>query len=90
MLLISLGAPFPTPAAPVPPFCLCSPLVFDLSLAVDSASLATGGDTGGWKILHVYGSPMPNDTALSSDGTVMKVGRGRAAVHVGPAARRPK
>ncbi|PSC74536.1 Cell surface [Micractinium conductrix] len=50
-----------------------TPLVFDLSLAVDSASLATGGDTGGWKILHVYGSPMPNDTALSSDGTVMKI-----------------
>ena len=50
---------------------LRSPLVFDLALQVDAASLA-GGD--GWRILHVYGSPNPNDTALSGDGTVMRVG----------------
>ncbi len=46
--------------------------MFDLTLSVDPGSLvADGGD--GWRILHVYGSPNPNDTALSSDGTVMRV-----------------
>ncbi|KAL4458691.1 hypothetical protein ABPG75_013556 [Micractinium tetrahymenae] len=49
-----------------------TPLVFDLALSVDPGSLAAdGGD--GWRILHVYGSPNPNDTALSSDGTVMRI-----------------
>ncbi|KAL4420138.1 hypothetical protein ABPG77_010354 [Micractinium sp. CCAP 211/92] len=49
-----------------------TPLVFDLTLSVDPGSLvADGGD--GWRILHVYGSPNPNDTALSSDGTVMRI-----------------
>lgn len=31
-------------------------------------------DEAGWKILHVYGSPNPDETALNSDGTIMKVG----------------
>lgn len=31
----------------------------------------------GWRILHAYGTPNPQDTALSRDGTVMKVGLGR-------------
>ena len=47
-----------------------SPLVFDLALKLDPASLA-----GGWRILHAYGSPNPQDSALSEDGTVMKVRR---------------
>ena len=57
------------PPLPLPP---CRPLVFDLTLAVDNSSLA-GGDNG-WRVLHVYGSPNPNDTALSGGGTIMKVG----------------
>ena len=48
--------------------CLVSPLVFDLALKLDPASLAAG-----WRILHAYGSPNPQDSALSEDGTVMKV-----------------
>ncbi len=47
-----------------------TPLVFDLSLKVDPSSLA---GEGGWKILHVYGSPNPNDTALTGNGTIMNV-----------------
>ena len=34
--------------------CLVSPLVFDLALKLDPASLAAG-----WRILHAYGSPNP-------------------------------
>ncbi|KAL4458688.1 hypothetical protein ABPG75_013553 [Micractinium tetrahymenae] len=49
-----------------------TPLVFDLALSVDPGSLAADGGNG-WRILHVYGSPNPNDTALSSDGTVMRI-----------------
>ncbi|GAB4813065.1 hypothetical protein N2152v2_000111 [Parachlorella kessleri] len=45
-----------------------SPLVYDLTLKLDPASQAAG-----WKILHAYGTPNPQDTALSQDGTVMKV-----------------
>ena len=48
----------------------CSPLVFDLSLAVDPGSLGEQG----WKVLHVYGSPNPNDTALNAAGTITQVG----------------
>jgi Ca-activated chloride channel family protein len=47
--------------------------VFDLTLAVDNSSLAGNGDNG-WQVLHVYGSPNPNDTALSGGGTIIKVG----------------
>lgn len=47
---------------------MVSPLVFDLALRLDRASLEAG-----WKILHAYGSPNPQETALSEDGTVMKV-----------------
>jgi Ca-activated chloride channel family protein len=50
---------------------LRSPLVFDLNLAVDPGSLGPDG----WKVLHVYGSPNPNDTALNSNGTVTQVQR---------------
>ena len=46
---------------------MVTPLVFDLELKVDPASLA-----GGWKMLAVYGSPNPNDTALSADGGIMR------------------
>ncbi|KAL4859210.1 Sister chromatid cohesion protein PDS5 B-B [Chlorella vulgaris] len=46
-----------------------TPLVFDLNLAVDPGSLGPDG----WKVLHVYGSPNPNDTALNSNGTVTQV-----------------
>ena len=45
-----------------------SPLVYDLTLRLDPASQAAG-----WKILHAYGTPNPQDTAVSQDGTVMKV-----------------
>jgi Ca-activated chloride channel family protein len=44
--------------------------VFDLSLAVDPGSLVAQG----WRVLHVYGSPDPNTTALSSNGSIIKVG----------------
>ncbi|EFN50705.1 hypothetical protein CHLNCDRAFT_28788, partial [Chlorella variabilis] len=47
-----------------------TPLVFDLSLAVDPGSLGEQG----WKVLHVYGSPNPNDTALNAAGTITQVG----------------
>jgi Ca-activated chloride channel family protein len=47
--------------------------VFDLTLAVDNSSLA-GGDNG-WRVLHLYGSPNPNDTALSGGGIIIKVGQ---------------
>lgn len=56
---------------------LVNPLVFDLTLAVDPVSLrgAEGSAAGsGWRILSVYGSPNPSDTALSSDGRIMRVG----------------
>lgn len=48
-----------------------TPLVFDLRLSVDPSGL--GG--AGWRVLHVYGSPNPNDTALSSDGAISRVCR---------------
>ena len=54
-----------------------NPLVFDLELSVDPASL--GGDGNGkegWRILSVYGSPNPNDTAyaaLGGNGTISRV-----------------
>ncbi|GAB4821980.1 hypothetical protein N2152v2_009026 [Parachlorella kessleri] len=47
-----------------------TPLVFDLSLQVDPSSLA-GAE--GWKILHVYGSPNPDQDALTGNGTIMNV-----------------
>ncbi|KIZ06136.1 hypothetical protein MNEG_1821 [Monoraphidium neglectum] len=54
---------------------MVAPLVFDLSLAVDSSSLAPtkdGSQQGGWKIVNVYGSP---DAAggKPSDGNILKV-----------------
>ena len=68
----------PVPALPALLPCLtlllcCRPLVFDLTLAVDNSSLA-GGDNG-WRVLHLYGSPNPNDTALSGGGIIIKVGQ---------------
>ena len=65
--------PSTLPAPPIPPPAACRPLVFDLALQVDPSSLAADGSQG-WRILHVYGSPNPNDTALSGDGTIMRVG----------------
>ena len=47
-----------------------TPLVFDLSLQVDPTSLA---GVEGWKILHVYGSPNPDQDALTGNGTIMNV-----------------
>lgn len=47
-----------------------TPLVFDLQLKVDPASVA-GNES--WKVLHVYGSPNPNDTALTDNGTLIQV-----------------
>ena len=63
-----LSLPACSPALPA-----CRPLVFDLTLAVDNSSLAGNGDSS-WRVLHVYGSPNPNNTALSGGGTIMKVG----------------
>jgi len=68
---LTLGSPCCPPPHSGP---CCSPLVFDLTLAVDNSSLAADG--GGWRILHVYGSPNPNLTVLSADGTIMQVGTG--------------
>lgn len=51
-----------------------TPLVFDLSLKIADDSLAADGGEG-WKILAVYGSANPNDTALNSLGTIMKARR---------------
>ena len=57
---------------------LRSPLVFDLALqVVTSGANSSSADDSGWRILHVYGSPNPNETALSSDGTIMRVRMGR-------------
>ncbi|PRW59844.1 transcription elongation factor SPT5-like protein 1 [Chlorella sorokiniana] len=50
-----------------------TPLVFDLALQVVTTGAGNASDDSGWRILHVYGSPNPNETALSSDGTVMRV-----------------
>lgn len=54
-----------------------TPLVFDLELAVDSASVNAGAGEGqGWRILSVYGSPNPNATAdapLGGNGTISRV-----------------
>jgi hypothetical protein len=50
-----------------------SPLVFDLSLAVDPGSLAGLASGQGWRILQVYGSPNGNDTALTGNGTITQV-----------------
>jgi hypothetical protein len=48
--------------------------VFDLALRVQVSGQEEGDSGGrGWQILHVYGSPNSNESALSSDGTVMKV-----------------
>lgn len=67
-----------------------TPLVFDLELKIDNASLAGGGGASGgggggsgegWRILHVYGSPNPEDTelaALAGNGTIMRVREGAA------------
>jgi hypothetical protein len=65
----------PAPPRSPPSLPAFRPLVFDLTLEVDNSSLAGNGDSG-WRVLHVYGSPNPNDTALSGGGTIMKVGRG--------------
>ena len=46
---------------------MVTPLVFDLELKVDPASTAAG-----WRMLAVYGSPNPNDTALAGNGTIMR------------------
>ena len=46
-----------------------TPLVFDLQLKVDPASVS-GNDS--WKVLHVYGSPNPNSTALTDNGTLIQ------------------
>ena len=58
---------------------MVSPLVFDLALKVAQASLA-----GGWKILAAYGSPNPEETRLSEDGSIMKacVGGGHVSCYV--------
>ena len=51
--------------------------MFDLALQVVKFGIAGDNrpvDPTGWSILHVYGSPNPNETALSSNGTVMRVG----------------
>jgi len=53
-----------------------NPLVFDLELSIDPDSLQGPNETQGWRILHVYGSPNPNDTAyaaLGGNGTVSRV-----------------
>ncbi|GAB4821981.1 hypothetical protein N2152v2_009027 [Parachlorella kessleri] len=47
-----------------------NPLVFDLSLQLDPASLS---GSGGWKVLHVYGSPNDNDTSLSTSGKLIQI-----------------
>lgn len=48
---------------------MVSPLVFELALKIDDASMA-----GGWRIAAAYGTPNPEETALSEDGALMKVG----------------
>ena len=54
-----------------------TPLVFDLALTVDPSSVNAGAGEGqGWRILSVYGSPNPNDTAysaISGNGTISRV-----------------
>ena len=70
----------PCTSDPALPRVFCSPLVFDLALQVVKFGMAGDDrpvDPTGWSILHVYGSPNPNETALSSDGTVMRVGWAR-------------
>ena len=50
--------------------------MFDLALQVEPTGTAGDNnprDPTGWSILHVYGSPNPNETALSSNGTIMRV-----------------
>ncbi len=50
-----------------------TPLVFDLELSVDSSSVsnanAAAGKNNGWRILSVYGSPNPKDTAFAALGS---------------------
>ena len=62
----------PAPPRSPPSLPAFRPLVFDLTLEVDNSSLAGNGDSG-WRVLHVYGSPNPNDTSLSGGGTIMKL-----------------
>lgn len=54
-----------------------NPVVFNLELKVAPSSLQQGNGTqSGWRILHVYGSPNPNDTAyaaLGGNGTITRV-----------------
>lgn len=53
-----------------------TPLVFNLTLSVDQSTLANNSAEQGWRILSVYGSPNPNDTAYSAvspNGTVSRV-----------------
>ena len=48
---------------------LVTPLAFDLTLEIQSAEGL--GSARGWRMLQVYGS---NDSTLSTDGTLMRVG----------------
>lgn len=81
---------------------MVAPLVFDLELRVDPASLAPahqgagggggvtgaaaagepapgagpgspGAGSGGWKVVHVYGSPDSEERRLSGGGSIMRV-----------------
>jgi Ca-activated chloride channel family protein len=51
-----------------------TPLVLDVELSVDSSSIAGAAGTSnenqsGWRILSVYGSPNPDDTAYAALGS---------------------
>lgn len=67
---------------------MVAPLVFDLELRVHPASLAPAGTDvtageaarGGWKFLHVYGSPDAKERRLSGSGTIMRVSCGGSSV----------